>query len=274
MRSIIMKNSLMFFCILSIILLVGCVDYQKILEEKESQIVEEQNLRPVILGDLNGDGKEEKVAVEILSSDEVYLKVYSGLKVVEKFKLEEGYDYVSLKAQVVNVDNDEKNEIVALISTGTRDVKVVKIINQTEAGDFQLLDFPEKIESNETYSGFGVNVTALEDFSYMVEKDDFKVKVDVGRLYYLSMRDTEAYEKISEVWNKIVASDFHGESLGVTDIYVLNNGNGEIVLDVYETIVGGDDKIIGYLITEINYNSDGTYSVERISFKERVDVMP
>ena len=259
-------------CLVVSILLVGCVDYEKLVEE--SKIAEEQDLKPVVLGDINGDGKEEKLAVEITTTNQMALKLYSGLKVVELFELEDGFDYLSLKAYVINVDADEKNEIVALINTSTRGVNVVKVINSTEKGEYELYDFPELVDNKDSYSGFGVKVTALEGFKYIIHKDNLDLTVDASRLYYLSMRNKESYEKIEEVWNKMVESEYHGESLGVSDVYVLNKSNGDVVLDVYECVVGGDDKVIGYLVTEMKYNPDGTYCVEQVEFKERIDVMP
>lgn len=268
------KYLLYFISMVIMISVVGCVNYEKIVQEKETESILEQNLKPVSLADINGDGKEERLAVEITSTEEVLLKVYSGKKVEGKFELDKEYDYLSLKAYVANIDEDDKNEIIALIKSSERDVNVVKIINEQDNGKYELYDFPEKVVSNESYSGFNVTVKAGEEFVYYIEKDDFKVEVDASRLYTLSMRNKEDYEKIKEVWDKMLASDFHGESLGVEDIYILNKANGDVVLDVYECIVGGDDKIIGYLVTEMKYNSDGTYLVEQVEFKERVDVMP
>ena len=257
------------------ILFSGCVNYEKMVAEKEIQNeTEEQFDMVVMLGDMNKDAKEEKIAIEESTTGNAVLKLYNGLKVEKIFKLEEWYDYLSLRAFVVDVDNDEQNEIVALIKTSYRNANVVKIINKSDTGEYELFDFPEEVTSNESYSGFNVEVTAKEGFVYLIEQGELYVEIDASRLYCLSMKSEEEYKEIEEKWNKIVCSEFHGESLGVEDICVLYNEKGEKILQVREKIVGGDDLLLGYLVTDIKYSTDGKYSVEQINFKERLDIMP
>ena len=264
---------------ISIFIFVGCIDYEKIVAEKTNGITDEQevqneNIRSVVLGDLNEDGKQEKLELEVTSTEDVVLVLYSGLKILGKYELEKEYDYLSLKVYVADIDKDDEREIISLIKTSTREVNVVKIINQADNNKYELYDFPTNVLSNEAYSGFNASITAREGFVYLIESNGVSYEIDASRLYLLNIYNNEEYEKIEEMWNKIVESDFHGESLGVSDIYILRNENEETLLEVHEYIVGGDDKIIGYLVTEIEYNDKGDYTIKSTKFKEQVDVTP
>lgn len=261
------RNILLIVSVVLTIMLSGCIDYDQLVEDQFES--DETKVDIVSLGDINDDGKEEKLEV-----DSTVLKLFSGTRIVEKFDLNQDFEYYSLKAYVVDIDNDDVKEIIALIESGQRTVYTVKILNQVDGGRFELYDFPEEIVSNESISGISANVSAKEDFIYVISKGNFSAEINASRIYGLSMCEKEDYEKAVETWNHIMNADFQGEVLGVSDIFVMHRTNDETLLEVHECVVGGDDAIIGYLVTEIEYNTNGDYSIGNIRFKERVDVMP
>lgn len=249
---------------------VGCVNFDKMAEETAIDKNESESIiLEVDLGDVNGDRKAEKLCIE-----NNILKLISGSRTCEKFLLEEDFNYESIKAYVANIDNDAENEIIALIGCSDKSVYNVRVINQTTEGEFELFDFPEEIISNEAVSGVNANIEAIDDFKYKVCRGDFETIIDVSRVYNLSMLSDEDYERKYQEWQAICQSQFQGEVLGIRDVYIINEGDGSVVLQLHQYITGGDDYHIGQLVCEIAYNSDGSYELIDIDVRERIDVSP
>ncbi len=251
------------------ILLTGCVDYEGLVQEQqnahEEELQEEEKIE-VLLGDINDDGKEEKLIL-----DDAILNLYSGARICEKFNVPDEYQYSSMSTLVSDIDGDSANEIVALLYCDNRDENLVSnivIINQDENGQFKLCDFPEEVTSNYADSGFGAEVTLKDKFIYSVSVDSYKYDVDVSRMYGLSMLDKEGVEKAEEKWEKIEKSNYFGEVLGIYGIDVVRDAEGNNSLYVYEYVTGGDDKVIGSLVFVITYDKDGQYQIENVMFKE------
>ena len=271
------KQLLSLMSFICVILITGCVDFEEIAKQQSDDMTEEPltgeaETFTVSLGDINNDGKEEKLLL-----NETSLNLLSGSRGCEKFSLKDDYEYDSIVAYVVDIDSDSENEIIAMLwsnDSPNYDVCDVMIINRTDVGKYEVWEFPEEIQSNIAYSGIAAEVSVKDEFVYSVVRENYSVDVDVSRVYGLSMLEQEAYEKAQAQWKKISESDYQGEVIGIYAIHALHESNGEVTLNIYEYIVGGDDKVIGNLIFNIAYSATGEYQIRNVIFREKIDVMP
>ena len=255
------KKSIILVMLIVSVLLTGCVDFEKIVQEQEA---EKANI-DISLGDINNDGKEERLVLA-----ENNLELYSGSRICEKFELSDEHEYSAVKARVSDVDGDGENEIIAMLNCGNRNehyVYNVFIITQSDAAAYELLDFPSEITSNYAESGFSAEVSVNEEFIYTVKKGEYQFDVDVTQLYGIGLLEKSQLEQVESQWEKISKAVYQGQVLGICDIKILTDSNGNNNMYVYEYVVGGDDKIIGNIVICCTYNAEGKCIINEVLFE-------
>lgn len=250
-------------------MLTGCVNFDELVQQESTENLEhteEEIIKPeVSLGDINNDGKIEKMKL-----DDNVLIIYSGSRICKKVELNDEYKYIALDAMGVDIDNDIDKEIIAMLTCDTRDlffVSDVLVFNMDSNDNYELWDFPEANESGFSNSGVYAHVSAKDEFVYSISVEDKIFDVDVSYMYDISILDKEALEKVKEQWDKMKESKYHGEVIGIYDIYMVQDSNGRNSINVSEYITDGDDKIIGCLIINITYDKNGQYSIGDIWFR-------
>ena len=256
---------------LSAVFFTGCVNFDKIVQKDNAESIEDNDKLDetgkveISLGDINYDGK-----IETLVMNDNVLIMYSGSRICKKIELSDEYNYTELKAIGTDLDNDFKNEIVAMITCDTRDtyyVSDIVVFDEDDKGNYELWDFPNQNTSGFSEAGVRVDVSAKDKFIYLIEVGDKSFDVDVSNMYDLSLLDKESLEKVEEQWDKMKESNYHGEAIGIYDVYVIQNSNGIKSLNICEYLAGGDDKIIGSLIISINYDKNAQYSIGEVWFR-------
>lgn len=275
---ILKKRILCVICVMLISILTSCVNYEKIISEMEASddVVEQKGAYVADLGDINNNGYTEKLILE-----KNVLKVTDGAEICYREDVAAEYVYTSIRAIIADIDSDKQNEVAVLLeskvecygSSSPENLYDVVVLNCDESGEYSLYKFPNEVESNASYSGVAVNVKAIGDFQYEVKCKDFKTVVDVSRLYKKSLLMGEAYDNLLTKWNKIVNSDYQGESLGVSNVQAIRDKEGNTLLRVQQYVVGGDGAIIGYVETDLQYDLSGEYEIKDIRYVERISLM-
>lgn len=279
---ILRKKLLGIVCIMVIGISTSCVNYEKIIEEKEGDkgIVEanEEEIGVLVadLGDINDNGHTEKVIVE-----KNILKLTDGAKICYRTDVASDYIYTNIRAIMTDLDGDKQMEIAVLLeseiecfgSYNPEKLYDVFVLNSNESGEYSLAQFPNEVDSKASYSGLCVDVTASGRFEYKVKCMEFETTINLSRHYKESLLLGESHKNLLEKWDKIINSDYHGESLGVSYVMAVRDKEGNTILRVQQYVVGGDGAIIGYIETDLQYDALGGYEVKDIRFIERVSLM-
>lgn len=260
-----------------ICLLTSCVNYEKLKkEDKKEEVLEEIGIMTADLGDINDNGYTEKLVLE-----KNVLKLTDGAEICYRAEVSAEYIYTSIRAIMTDLDADDMTEVAVLLeskiecygSSSPESIYNVLILNCNGNNEYALFKFPNEVDSNACYSGVAVDVKAIEDFKYEVKCKDFETVIDVSRHYKESLLIGESHKNLLSKWNRIVNSDYHGESLGVSNIQSVRDKNGNVLLRVQQYVVGGDGAIIGYVETDLKYDMLGNYEIEDIRFIERISLM-
>ena len=259
---------LCFFC------LTGCVNYAGILEsqtqaipsgnEGETKNEAKDEKVSTVIGDVDKDGK-----VESIEYSNGNLIIYSGTRICKKIEIGQEHRYKSITTQMVDFDNDNENEIIAMLWTDERSeyiVSNVKMIDKLANGQYDVIDFPEENKSNYAESGIDANISIKDEFVYNISIGDYSFDVDVSSRYNISVLSEQEYLEIKKKWKKMEQSDYHGGVLGVYDIVVLKESNGTSVIQVKEYVTGGDDEVIGSVVIELLYDASGHYEIINVLF--------
>ena len=276
------KRILSIVCISVIGLLTGCVNYDKIIEERQKKEEESQKMdeaKGIIvaeLGDINNNGYTEKLILE-----KNVLKLTDGAEIVFRTYIDAEYLYTGLRAITTDLDNDKQNEVAVLLestlesygSLKTEKIYDVLVLNSNETGEYSLNEFPNEVSSKASFSGVSVDVKAVGEFEYQVEYRDIKTVVNVARLYKESLLVGADYDKLLVAWQKIMNSGYQGECLGVCNVSSIRDTDDNVLLRVQHYVVGGDGAIIGYIETDLSYDEFGSYEIKDIRFIERISLI-
>ena len=273
------KKLLAIVCMMMVGILASCVNYEKIIEEEKlapEMLEEEIGVLVADLGDINSNGYTEKVSVE-----KNVLKLTDGAKICYRTDLASEYIYTNIRALMTDLDADKQMEIVFLLeseiecfgSYNPEKLYDVFVLNSNESGEYSLAQFPNEVDSKASYSGLFVNVKATGEFEYKVKCMEFETTVNLSRHYKESLLVGESHKNLLEKWDKIMNSDYQGESLGVSNVTSFRDKDGNTILRVQQYVVGADGAIIGYIEADLEYDALGGYEVKDIRFIERVSLM-
>lgn len=275
---ILKKRLLSIICVMIIGILTSCVNYEKVIQEMEnSESLEETKVALVAdLGDINNNGYTEKLILE-----KNVLKLTDGAEICYRIDVAAEYVYTSIRAIISDLDADKQSEIAVLLeskvecygSSTPESLYDVLVLNSDETGEYSLYKFPNEVDSNACISGVSVDVKAIGDFKYEVKCMDLKTVVDVSRHYKESLLIGEAHKNLLLKWDRIMNSDYQGESLGVSNVQSVRDKDGEVLLRVQQYVVGGDGAIIGYIEFDLQYDASGKYEINDIRFIERISLM-
>lgn len=275
---ILRKRILSIVCVLIIGILTACVNYEKIIDEKnDSEIVEEEKGKMIAdLGDINNNGYTEKLILE-----KNVLKLTDGAEICYRTDVSAEYIYSSIRAIITDLNGDSMTELAVLFeskiecygSSDLENIYDVIVLHADETGEYSAYSFPNEVDSNASYSGIAVEVKAIGEFEYEVKCKDFTTVVNLSRHYKESLLVGESYKNLLAKWEKIMNANYQGESLGVSNIQSVRDKDNNVLLRVQQYVVGGDGAIIGYIEVDLQYDTLGGYEVKDIRFIERISLM-
>lgn len=257
----------------SMALLNGCVNYQKIVDdmnaEKEESTIE---VTRISLNDINNDGKKEEVVI-----NENCIMLLSESKSLGKFIPHNDLVYESVSALVIDIDNDDIMEVVvyAYVNLDEEIDKITSVyIIDNDDNKYYMRKMPEELANVYSYSGINAEIKPLEEYQYIISYKSEQIYIDASRIYRLSVLDVENREKLDERWEDMLKKQLVGEVVGVVNAEVVRIDKDVNCIRYYEVIKGIDRKDIGKLVVDVVFNKDGSYEVRSINFIELIDSQP
>lgn len=274
---ILKRRILSIVCVMITGILTACVNYEKIIEkENNSEVIEEKGKMVADLGDINNNGYTDKLTLE-----KNVLKLTDGAEICYRTEVSAEYIYTNLRAIITDLDGDSEIELAILLeskiecygSSAAENIYDVIVLNHDETDEYSMYKFPNEVDSNASYSGVSVDVKAIEKFQYEIKCMGINTVVDVSRHYKETLLVGESHKNLIAKWDRIMDSDYQGESLGVSNVQSVRDKDGNVLLRVQQYVVGGDGAIIGYIETDLQYDTFGSYEIKDIRFVERISLM-
>ena len=251
----------------------ACVDYKTEVSKLQQTEQEKIELQKMMIGDVNRDGIKEYLLVEGSR-----FKIMSEKKCDFEFEPIKSVGYSYVNVLVNDIDEDETNEIVilAVVYDAQRVDRLFSVfmLDQNSEGQYYLRVLPTELKNIAATSGIDADIIPKDNYIYEVKCLNRVFKIDVSRVYGLSFLSEYEKEKVEKEWNSFIEKKRTGEVIGISDIEIVTNENGSKNLRICELVVGADEKNIGFIVVEVDFASDGSYSVVDVEYLERVDIQP